>query len=268
MSTFSALERIFGKAAVAQLADCHFVVIGVGGVGSWAAEALARSGVGALTLIDLDDISISNVNRQVMALNSTLGELKIVALKQRLMDINPRLLVNLVEDFITPDNVRELLFPAANEPTLQPIHGIIDAVDDIQAKASLIYHAKRNKVPIIVTGGAGGQFDPTCITYGDLAKTKQDPLLAKLRNLLRRQYGFSTNPARRFGVEAIYSTEQIKYPTADGNISTMKSQAGGASRLDCSTGFGSFVGVTASFGMVAASRLLHRILQLPIPKRH
>lgn len=249
---FSGISRLYGINGHKALLNSHVVVVGIGGVGSWAAEALARTNVGIITLIDLDDVSETNINRQLHAMSSTIDKSKTELMKQRILDINPDCCVNEVEDFVTPDNARELIPSSADV--------IIDAIDAVKAKAAIIAFAKRAKIKVITTGGAGGQIDPLQITKGDLAKTIQDPLSAKVRSELRRNYGFSKNPKRRFGVECIYSTEQLRFPTADGGISQAKQQQQGSGKMDCSTGFGSFVAVTSNFGMIAASRAIDFIV--------
>lgn len=248
---FGGVARLYGEQATTDICALHIAVIGIGGVGSWSAEALARTGVGQITLIDLDDICVTNTNRQIHALNDTVGQSKVDVMAARINQINPACQVNVIEDFVTPDTVMEYL--AGN------YHGVIEATDSIKAKASIIYYCKRNKIPVVTVGGAGGQIDPTQITCGDLAKTIQDPLAARLRNELRRNYGFSKNPKRRFGVECIYSTEQLRYPQPDGSVCHNKSLTDGSTRLDCTSGFGASVMVTASFGMFAAARLINKL---------
>jgi tRNA A37 threonylcarbamoyladenosine dehydratase len=250
---FSGLARLYGDHGLSQLQSAKVCIIGIGGVGSWVAEALARSGVNQLTLIDLDDVSISNINRQLHALDSTLQQSKIDVMAARISDINPDCHVHLIEDFVTPENVYEHLGLGFDV--------VIDAADSVKAKAAIVAYCKRHKTKVICIGGAGGQWDPLQITKGDLAKTIQDPLLAKVRSQLRRFHNFSHNPKRNFGVECIYSTEQLKYPTADGTISHQKQGSQGASKMDCSTGFGAFVGVTATFGLIAASRAIEYIVK-------
>lgn len=250
---FSGLARLYGNDGLKKLTNANIVVVGIGGVGSWSAEALARSAVGNITLIDLDDIALSNVNRQIHSLSSTIDESKVAVMKQRILDINPECKVTAIEDFVTTDTLREYINDTYDV--------VIDAVDSIKAKAAMIAFCKRNKIKIITVGGAGGQIDPLKITCNDLAKTIQDPLAAKLRSELRRFYNFSKNPKRNFGVECVYSTEQLRYPQADGSVCFEKSQQQGAGKMDCATGFGAFVGVTATFGLVAASRAIRHILK-------
>ena len=234
------------------LQQTHVCVVGIGGVGSWVAEALARSGIGEITLIDLDDVCVTNINRQIHALDNTVGQSKVLAMASRIQLINPKCKVNAVQDFVLPSNVQDHL--------PNHLHYVVDATDSIKAKAAMITHCKRNKIPVITIGGAGGQIDPTQITIGDLAKTTQDPLASKLRNYLRRYHHFTKNPKRRFGIECVYSTEQLRYPQEDGSVCHTKNLAQGSVKLDCSSGFGASVTVTASFGLFAASRVINKLL--------
>lgn len=249
---FSGLARLYGNDGLVKLQEANIVVVGIGGVGSWTAEALARTAIGNITLIDLDDIALSNVNRQLHALDSTLEQSKVETMKQRILDINPGCNVTAIEDFVTTETINDYITPAFNV--------VIDAVDSIKAKGAMIAFCKRNKIKIVTVGGAGGQIDPLQITCNDLAKTVQDPLAAKLRSELRRFYNFSKNPKRNFGVECVYSKEQLRYPQADGTVSHAKSQQQGSGKMDCATGFGAYVGVTATFGLVAASRAIQYVV--------
>lgn len=248
---FGGIARLYGAEALDKLGESHVAIAGIGGVGSWAAESLARSGVGEITLIDLDDVCITNTNRQIHAMSDTIGVAKVEAIAERIRKINPACTINLVEDFVTPSNVQTLL--------TSNMDAVIDAIDSIKAKAAIIAHCKRNKIPVVTVGGAGGQVDPTKVTRGDLAKTIQDPLAAKLRSELRRFYNFSKNPKRRFQVECIYSTEQLRYPQPDGSVCFSKSAMENGTRLDCAGGFGAVVTVTATFGMFAAASVINRL---------
>lgn len=250
---FAGLVRLYGQKGLSQLSQASVCVIGIGGVGSWVVEALARSGINHITMIDLDDVALSNVNRQIHALDSSLDMAKIEVMAARVKDINPDCHITLIEDFVTAQNVEQYISDAPKYDV------VIDAADSVKAKAAIVARCKRIKTKLICIGGAGGQLDPLQITKADLAKTIQDPLLAKVRSELRRFYNFSSNPKRNFGIECIYSTEQLKYPTANGEVSQQKQNNEGASKMDCSTGFGAFVGVTATFGLVAASRAIYYI---------
>jgi tRNA A37 threonylcarbamoyladenosine dehydratase len=248
---FGGIERLYGRRALEHFRHAHIAIVGLGGVGSWAAEALARSGVGTLTLIDMDDICVSNTNRQLHALSGQYGRTKTDAMADRLRSINPEGDIRVHFGFLNTKNVDELI--------TSEMSGVVDAIDSVKAKAGLIAHCQRRKIPLVCAGGAGGQMDPTQIRVSDLSKTTQDPLLAKVRNTLRREYGFSRNPKRRFGIEAVYSLEQLTYPAGDGEVCLQKPATEGPVRLDCASGFGAASPVTASFGFFAAARLLARL---------
>lgn len=248
---FGGIERLYGRTALTAFRHAQIAVIGLGGVGSWAAESLVRSGIGSVTLVDMDDVCVSNTNRQIHALQGNYGRTKTEALAERLQAINPQAEIRTHFGFLTPANTADLI--------TAEFDGVVDAIDSVKAKAALIAHCKRHRIPLVCAGGAGGQTDPTRIDVADLSRTTQDPLLAKVRNLLRREYGFSRNPKRRFGIEAVYSTEQLTYPAPDGETSLQKPDTGGPARLDCASGFGAATPVTASFGLVACSRILARL---------
>lgn len=250
---FGGVARLYGQEQAKRIQQLHFVVAGLGGVGSWAAEALARTGVGALTLIDMDDICLSNINRQSHALTSTIGQLKTEVLAARLQEINPYLKITIVDDFIRADE------PSADFPS--GVDGVLDAIDSVAPKVALLAWCVRNKLPVVTTGGAGGQLDPTALRVADVARVQQDPLMAKVRYELRRKYGYSKNPKRKFGIDCVYSEEQLRYPQGDGSVSYQKPAQQAAGRLDCSTGFGAAVMVTGSFGFFAAAQLLQRVLR-------
>ena len=245
------IRRLYGEKAVEKFLCSHVCVIGVGGVGSWAAEALARSGIGQITLIDLDNVAESNVNRQVHAVSGEFGKAKITAMHERILLINPDCRVNETEDFVTIDNLSEMLD--------RDYDFIIDCIDNFRAKAALIAHCKRNKLKVITIGGAGGQTDPTQIKIADLSKTEHDGLLSKVRKLLRADYHFPRNLKRRFDIACIYSEEQLVYPTADGGVCQQKPEGSNASGLNCEGGFGSVMTVTSAFAMAAVSHVLKKL---------
>ncbi len=246
---FGGIERLYGAGALARARAAHVTVIGIGGVGSWAAEALARSGVGRLTLIDLDHVAESNINRQVHALGSTLGAAKVLAMRERILAINPACAVACIEDFIDERNVAGLL-PSCD--------AVIDAIDHVRAKAALIAHCRRAGLRIVTTGGAGGRTDPTRIEVADLARTTQDALASKVRARLRKEYGFTRDPKKKFGVDCVFSPQQIR--RADDSCATPGTPGFDAGAgLNCA-GYGSSVAVTAGFGFAAAARVLAAIL--------
>ncbi|HJS13664.1 MAG TPA: tRNA cyclic N6-threonylcarbamoyladenosine(37) synthase TcdA [Rheinheimera sp.] len=250
---FAGIGRLYGTKALDAFQKSHVCVVGIGGVGSWAAEALARSGIGEITLIDLDDICISNTNRQLHALSDSIGKDKVAVMAERIKAINPDCVVHQVEDFVTHDNLFELMS--------KDFDYVVDCIDSIKAKVALIAHCKRNKIAIVTVGGAGGQVDPTQIQLADLSQTVYDPLLSKVRNTLRRDYNYSRNTKRRFGIDAVYSTEQLVYPKGDGTVCQTKPELDGPMRLDCSGGFGAVTVVTGSFAFVAVSRVLKKLAE-------
>ena len=250
---FGGIIRLYGTEATQKLANAHALVIGIGGVGSWVAESLARSGIGEISLMDLDDICITNTNRQVHALKSQIGQSKVAATRARLEDINPEITVNSLDDFLDKNNIDQYI---------EHRHSIvIDAIDSTMTKSALIAHCKRQKIPLITIGSSGGKKDPAQITYGDLSKTHNDPLLAKVRNNLRRLYAFSRNPKRVFSIEAIYSTEQMTYPDNQGETCQHRGFLSGGEKLDCSGGYGAASMVTASFGLLASARAIEKIIR-------
>ncbi|WP_017446304.1 tRNA cyclic N6-threonylcarbamoyladenosine(37) synthase TcdA [Gayadomonas joobiniege] len=250
---FGGTARLYGEPGLKTLAESHVAVVGLGGVGSWAAEALARSAIGKISLFDLDDICVSNTNRQIHAVSGSYGQSKCAAMATRIQLINADCQIFAIEDFVTAETVREYITTEFDY--------VIDATDSVACKAAMIAHCKRNKIKMVTVGGAGGQLDPSQIQIGDLAKTIQDPLLAKVRNTLRREYGFSRNPKRKFSIDAVYSLEQLKYPTNDGGTCLAKPEMQGGSGLDCATGFGAGVVVTGTFGFFAASLAIKRLTQ-------
>ncbi|HCA24158.1 MAG TPA: tRNA cyclic N6-threonylcarbamoyladenosine(37) synthase TcdA [Pseudomonas sp.] len=253
---FAGIGRLYGTEALARLAGSHVVVVGIGGVGSWVAEALARTGMGRISLIDMDEVCVSNVNRQLHALDGQVGKPKVEVMAERLRAISPSCEVRAVMDFVTPNNLAELI--------TDDISCVVDCIDSVNAKVALIAWCRRRKIPVITTGGAGGQIDPTQITVADLSKTVNDPLAAKARSLLRRDHNFPRADSKRsFGVPCVYSKEQLRYPKPDGSVCTQKSFVGEGVRLDCSGGFGAVTMVTATFGMVAAAQAVQRLLRRP-----
>jgi tRNA A37 threonylcarbamoyladenosine dehydratase len=250
---FGGIARLYGQTGAQTIQKAHFCVIGIGGVGSWAAEALARNGIGEITLIDLDDICTTNINRQIHALSDTIGDSKVDVMAERIKQINPECKVNCIEDFVTEDNLFDLMSKNYDY--------VIDAIDSVKIKTAIIAHCKRNKLPLITIGGAGGQTDPSQIQLTDLSQTYQDPLLSKVRNQLRREYNFSRNTKRKFGIDAVFSTEQLMYPDADGEVCHAKQTQDGAMRLDCSGGFGAATHVTASFAFFAVGKAMSKLIK-------
>jgi len=247
---FGGIARLYGERALERFRAAHVCVIGVGGVGSWVVEALARSAVGHLTLIDLDNVAESNINRQIQALTSTVGMAKIEALKQRIAQINPFCQVTLVEDFIDVENIPAMIAD-------KNFDYVVDAIDSVKPKAALIAWCSANKMPLVVVGGAGGQIDPTKVEIRDLARTEQEPLLKKVRKILRAQYGFSRGEKQKYHIDAVFSMEPLRYPDAGDACAVDPNSITG---LNCA-GFGSSMVVTATFGMVTAGQVLRRLAE-------
>lgn len=244
---FGGIARLYGAAGAQRLRAARIAVVGLGGVGSWAAEALARSAVGSITLIDMDHVSESNTNRQLHALDGAYGMAKVAAMAERIAAINPRCAVAVVDDFATPDNAATLV--AGHD-------FVIDCADDVPAKAALIAAARAAQVAIVTCGAAGGRVDPLRIAQGDLARIAGDPLLARVRHRLRREHGFPRDGGRttpKFGVTAVYSDEPVRRPGVAG-----MQPAEVAGDLSCA-GFGSAAAVTATMGFVAAAVAMNRL---------
>jgi tRNA A37 threonylcarbamoyladenosine dehydratase len=243
---FAGVRRLYGEQALQRFQAAHVCVIGIGGVGSWAAEALARTAIGHITLIDLDMVAESNVNRQIHALGEAFGKAKTSAMAERILAINPACQVTEVEDFVTHDNLGSLLDRGFDY--------VIDAIDQVRTKAAMIAWCMAHDIPLITAGGAGGQLDPTRIEIADLSRTVQDPLLAKVRSLLRKEYGFTRDPKKKFAVQAVFSSEPVRRPE-NGDACEVPTSLSG---LNCA-GYGSAVCVTAPFGFIAASEVLRHL---------
>lgn len=253
---FGGIARLYGDAALARLGVSHVYVIGIGGVGSWAAEALARSAVGRITLIDLDHVAESNTNRQIHALDGEYGRAKVQAMASRILAINPSCVVTQIDDFISPENVAALLIKS----TLHEC--VLDAIDQVRAKAALIAHCRAIDLPVVTTGAAGGRRDPTRIQVADLARTEHDPLAARLRAQLRKSYNFPRGSKQNFGVDCVFSIEPIVRPENAAlacDIDAAPPDHISLQGLNCA-GYGSAVAVTASFGMAAAARVIDCLL--------
>lgn len=248
---FGGIARLYGRDGLARLKAAHVAVVGIGGVGSWAAEALARSGVGEISLFDLDDVCITNTNRQVHAIEGAVGKAKVEVMAERIRAINPDCAVREIEDFVGPENLEATLGAGFDY--------VIDAIDHVRTKAAMIAWCRRRSIPLITAGGAGGQIDPTRILVDDLARTIQDPLLSKVRALLRKEFGFTRDPKKKFGVPAVFSSEPLRYPE-NAACDEPPTLAG----LNCA-GFGSSVCVTAPFGLFAAGEVLKYLASRTCP---
>lgn len=247
---FSGVRRLYGEQGLARLQQAHVLVIGIGGVGSWAVEALARNAVGKLTLVDLDNIAESNLNRQIHALEDTLGKAKVTAMRERIAAINPQCEVVEVEDFVTLDNVPQVL---AGSPDI-----VVDCMDDTKAKIALAAYCRQYKLPLVMVGSAGGKLDATRLRLTDLAHVQGDRMLAKVRNQLRREHGFPKasdhKKSARFGIIAVYSDEPVERPEE-----ACETSQAGLTGLNCA-GYGSSICVTASAGFIAAQEAIKQLL--------
>ncbi|MBV8211067.1 MAG: tRNA threonylcarbamoyladenosine dehydratase [Burkholderiaceae bacterium] len=254
---FGGVTRLLGEPAHARLRAARIAVVGVGGVGSWAAEALARCGVERITLIDLDHVAESNANRQIQALEGEFGKAKVIAMAERIAAINPRAQVTCVEEFVSETNLSGVI---------RDFDLVLDCIDQVSAKAALIAHARAAGLALVTCGAAGGRTDPTRIRCADLARAAGDPLLAKVRYRLRRRHGFPRESANRrplFGVEAVYSDEPVRRPVpgcSSAEVSDPAKSVGISSGLACA-GYGSSVTVTAPLGFAAAARAIDRIVR-------
>jgi tRNA threonylcarbamoyladenosine dehydratase len=249
---FSGVRRLYGEHGLARLQQAHVLVIGIGGVGSWAVEALARNAVGKLTLVDLDNIAESNMNRQIHALDDTLGKAKVTAMRERIAAINPLCEVAEIEDFVTPENLASML---AGQPEM-----VVDCMDDTKAKIALAAYCKQQQLPLIMVGSAGGKLDATRIRLVDLAHVQGDRMLAKVRNQLRRDHGFPKasdhKKSAKFGIVTVYSDEPVERPEEACETSTA-----GLTGLNCA-GYGSSICVTATAGFVAAQQAIQQLITL------
>lgn len=251
---FAGIDRLYGAGALQRLSGCRVAVVGMGGVGSWAVEALARSAVGHLTLIDADDICVSNSNRQLPAHQGQFGRPKVVAMAERCRAINPCIDVDPVESFLTPANLESLLD--------RDFDLVLDACDSFRSKVEMIAWCRRRKLPLVVCGSAGGRVDPTQVRVRDLSRTEHDAMLALVRKKLRGEFNFPRNRDRYFGVPAVYSLENVRYPQADGSVCGLRPRldANAALKLDCGAGLGAATHVTGTFAFVMVGKALDLLL--------
>lgn len=259
LDRFSGIARLYGQAALARFRAAHVMIVGVGGVGCWAAECLARSGVGNLTLVDADDLCVTNTNRQIHALDGTYGKPKVGVMAARLRSIQPGMKVTECPEFLSDRNVDHFLDTGCD--------AVIDAIDAVRAKCVLLARCRERQLPTVACGAAGGRRDATRIQIADLARTKDDALLMAVRKRLRDEHGFpKAQPGqkiRKFHIEAVFSDELPLYPTCEGEVSHERPDHVPAG-LRCDAGYGTATHVTATFGMIAASRILE---QLAIPPK-
>jgi tRNA A37 threonylcarbamoyladenosine dehydratase len=250
-SRFGGIVRLYGIKGMDKIRNSKILVIGIGGVGSWVAEALARTGSGHMTLVDLDDVCVTNINRQIHALNGTVGKFKVDVMKDRIQLINPFCEIDTKQCFFSPKNL-ETIFDKNYD-------FVVDACDDFTNKCHLIDYCRKNKIPLIVMGGAGGKTDPSQIRVSDMATSSNDKLLARLRKKLRQDFSFPKDDEGDFGIWAVWSHERAVYPTPDGCV-TYK-PPGMAKNMDCSEGFGSVSFVTGAFAFAATSLVVREIVK-------
>ena len=252
---FGGVERLYGAGTLARLSACHVAVIGIGGVGSWAVEALARSGIGTLTMVDADDLCVSNTNRQLPALEGQYGRAKVEAMADRCSAINPDIMLDLQPRFLTPSNLEDVLGGGFDL--------VLDACDSFRSKVEAISYCRRRKQPIITVGSAGGRSDVTQIRVRDLSRTEHDAMLSLIRRKLRGEFNFPKNHDRYFGVPAIYSLENVRYPQADGSVCGIrpKLDKDAALKLDCGAGLGAATHVTGAFAFAAVGKAMEMLLK-------
>jgi len=250
---FQGIDRLYGRGSAWRLAGKHVCVVGVGGVGSWAVEALARSGVGALTLIDADEVCLGNTNRQLPALDGQYGQAKVRLMADRVRAINPHARVHALERFLTPSTLDELLERGYDL--------VLDACDAFRVKLETAAWCRRRRLPLVVVGSAGGRVDPTRVRVRDLSRTEHDAMLSLIRKKLRQDFAFPRNPDRYFGIPAVYSLENVRYPQSDGSVCGTRPQGEEGFRLDCGGGLGAATHITGAFAFAAVGRVLQRLLE-------
>jgi tRNA A37 threonylcarbamoyladenosine dehydratase len=249
---FGGIARLYGKSGLEKLRAAHVGVVGIGGVGTWAAEALARSGVGAIALVDLDEVCVTNINRQLHALTETVGRAKVEAMAERIRAINPDCRVTAEQKFFNAQTAEQLLAPKFDF--------ILDAIDDVTNKVLLLVSCREKKIPVIACGGAGGRRELTSVRVGDLSKASHDKLLSEVRRRLRTEHGYPAGQSA-MAVPCVYSVERAVFPQADGSMCEMRSAAEDGARLNCNGGLGSATFVTGAFGFAAAGFAVRKIAE-------
>ncbi len=243
---FGGIERLYGAGSLDRIRAAHVLVVGIGGVGSWVAEALARSGIGKLTLVDLDDVCESNINRQIHALDGQIGKSKIEAMAERCRLINPECDIRAIHTFFTSKTAASVFDTEYDY--------VMDAIDSVNHKCALIDLCKRQDIPVLVSGGAGGRVDPTQIQVSDLSQSFNDKLLQQVRKQLRQGFDFPRDSKQRFNIECVFSPETARFPESCDTDEEKTSR-----RLDCSSGYGAATHITGTFGFIAAARIVERI---------
>lgn len=246
---FGGIGRLYGIKSLEKIRTSKILVIGIGGVGSWIAESLARTGIGSMTLVDLDDVCVTNINRQVHAINSTVGKFKVDVMKDRILEIQPFCEVDTKQCFFNPKNLG-IIFDRNYD-------FVVDASDDFTNKCFMIDYCKKNNIQLITVGAAGGKKDPSQIRVTDLSFTSNDKFLARLRKKLRQDFSFPGEDDGEFGVWAVWSHERAVYPTADGCVT--HKPPGFAKQMDCNEGFGSASFLTGAFAFAATSVVIREL---------
>jgi len=249
---FGGIARLYGKDGLQKLRTAHVGIVGIGGVGAWAAEALARSGIGALTLVDLDEVCVTNINRQLHALTETVGHAKVEVMAERIRAINPDCRVTAEQKFFNAQTAGELLAPKFDF--------VLDAIDDVTNKILLLVRCRENHFPVVACGGAGGRRELTAVRVGDLSQASHDKLLAEVRRRLRQEHGFPAGQSA-MDLPCVYSVERTVYPQADGTVCEMRSAAEDGARLNCNGGLGSATFVTGAFGFAAAGFIVRQMVE-------
>ncbi len=252
LNRFGGIARLYGLTSLEKFSNSHVMVIGLGGVGSWTVEALARSGVGQFTLVDLDDLCLTNTNRQIHATTETIGQSKAVVLARRVLQINPEARCTVEQSFYSEKNSEDLLSAAPD--------AVVDAIDSVRAKCHLLATCRDKNIPVVASGGAGGRLDASQIRLDDLSRTFGDALLLSVRKRLRSEYRFpkAEKKARKFKIPAVFSPEQPKFPTCDGDTTTDRPEEmpGG---IKCDSGYGAATHLTATFGNLLAGWVLEKL---------
>jgi tRNA A37 threonylcarbamoyladenosine dehydratase len=249
---FGGIARLYGQAGLQKLRAAHVCVVGVGGVGTWAAEALARSGVGALTLVDLDEVCVTNINRQLHALTETVGRAKVDVMAERIRAINPDCRVTAEQKFFNAQTAGELLAPKFDF--------VLDAIDNVPNKVLLLVCCREKELPVVACGGAGGRRELTAVRVGDLSKASHDKLLSEVRRRLRKEHKFPGADSE-MGIECVYSVEKTFFPQPDGSVCEMRNDTEDGARLNCNGGLGSATFVTGAFGFAAAGLVVRKIAE-------
>ncbi len=255
LARFGGIGRLFGAAAMTRLRGAHVCVIGIGGVGSWVVEALARTGIGALTIVDADDVCVTNINRQLPALTGTVGRPKVSVMAERVRQISPSCRVEAKAEFYTKANSAELLAP--------PFDFVVDCVDRMSIKSHLIHECHTRGRRVLTCGSAGGRRDPLQVEASDLGMAGNDELLRQVRRHLRREYGWPAGRgglAKPMGVPCVFTAELPVYPRADGTCGA-EPEEGESLRMDCASGVGAATFITGVFGFIAASEVVRLLLE-------